>query len=203
MLNPRKLVLLFLAIIFLVVMGNFFWRRLTGRESYSIDVSRDAVVTQIQALNRYETSSFTIEKIIDAGTVPNNALGEFLYGDRILLIAHGEVISGFDLSKLQNEDVQLRNKNITVTLPPPQILVARLDSEKTRVYDRQQGLLSRGDKDLETNARMAAEQSIKEAACESEILTLASNNARTQLTAILKAVGFETVVITIPEGKCE
>lgn len=202
----RKLLpygLLIIVVLLILLFGTFVWNRIFGGGATSIDISRDAVVTQIQALSRYETSSFTIEKIIDAGNNQDNALRRFFYGDRILLIAHGEVIGGFDFSNLQTEDVQITNKNISLTLPPPQILVARLDSEKTQVYDRTQGVLSNGDKDLESQARAAAEESIRSSACESGILQQASDNARTQLTALLKTVGFETVVIHIPPGSCE
>lgn len=177
-------------------------RTFTKNQLYSVDVSRTAVVKQLQALNRYETTSFTIEKIIEADTNEGNAFREFLFGDKILLIANGEVIGGFDLSSLSDEDIKIDGKHITVNLPAPQILVTRLDSEKTRVYDRRQGLLAQGDKDLETQARVAAEQSIREAACQSGVLNEASTNGRTQLETILKTVGFETVVVNIPDGSC-
>lgn len=194
--------------IFLIVLLVFFgavswiWQKFNRARTYDIDISRAAIIKQMQALNRYETTSFTIEKIIEAGTEDGNALQNFLLGDRILLIAHGEVIAGFDLTKITEKDIQINNKNITITLPPAEILVARLDSEKTRVYDRKQGLLTQGDKDLETQARIAAEQSIKKAACEGNILTEAMENGRAQLTVILKAVGFETVVVNIPVSSC-
>lgn len=155
----------------------------------------------MRSLNRLETASFTIEKVIDAGT-SGNAFSQFLFGDRLLLIAHGNVIAGFDLSVLDAKSVSIDGSTLRLTLPSPTILVTKLDSTQTRVYDRRSGLLSKGDKDLESNARVEAEKTITQAACTGNILSEASKNARSQLTALFKTFGFTTVIITIPDGSC-
>lgn len=198
-----KKFLLVAACIFILVLGTgFVLSKLSGNQSYTVDVSRTAVITQLRGLNRYETTSFTIEKIIEARAGQESGLSSILFGDKILLIAQGEVIAGFDLSKLEEKDVQISGKNITIDLPAAEILVTKLDSEKTRVYDRRQGILNQGDKDLETKARVAAEQSIKDAACQGNILTEAGEKGRAQFEAILKTIGFETVIVNIPAGSC-
>lgn len=156
----------------------------------------------MRSLQRLETAIFTIEKIIDGGTTGSNIFQQFLFGDKILLIAHGQVIAGFDLSQISDSDVEVNGTSVRLTLPKPQILVTTLDNTQTRVYDRQKGILNPGEKDLESEARKAAELSIKEAACDGGILRQASENARKQLTAFLLALGFTEVSIDIPEGSC-
>lgn len=168
---------------------------------YKINMSSQTVIKQIRSLNRLETSSYTIEKIIDVGT-SGNKFSQFLYGDRILLIAHGSVIAGFDLAKMEEENIQVNGETLNVTLPAPEILVTKLDSDQTRVYDRQQGLLTKGDENLESEARAEAEKVIKDAACKGGILDEASKNARNQLTTLFKSLGFATVIIEIPQGSC-
>lgn len=168
---------------------------------YTVRLSSQTVIKQMESLNRIETAQFTIEKVIDVGT-SGNKFSEVLFGDRILLIAHGQVIGGFDLSKVKEQDIQVEGSTLKMTLPAPEILVTRLDSEQTRVYDRDQGLLTRGDRDLESEARKEAEAVIKDAACKGGILQEASKNARNQMTTQFKGLGFTTVVIDIPEGKC-
>ncbi|HVF69752.1 MAG TPA: DUF4230 domain-containing protein [Xanthomonadales bacterium] len=171
------------------------------KSSYVVDLSSQTVIKQIRSLNRLETSSFTIEKIIDVGT-SGNKFSQFLVGDRILLIAHGSVIAGFDMSKIEKENIKIEKGTLKVTLPAPEILVTKLDSDQTRVYDRQQGLLTKGDRNLESEARAEAEKVIKDAACKGGILQDASKNARNQLTTLFKSLGFETVIIEIPQGSC-
>ena len=61
-----------------------------------VKIDRPAVIREIKALNRLETTSMAIEKVITAGQ-EGNALYNMLFGDKLLLIAHGQVIAGFDL----------------------------------------------------------------------------------------------------------
>jgi hypothetical protein len=89
-----------------------------------------------------------------------------------------------------------------VRLPASEIFVATLDNEETRVYDRDKGLLSRGDSQLETRARQAAEAAILEAACDQGILEQAAAEARTQLTALLGVLEFSEVTVIAPTGVC-
>src|SRR5437868_11925815 len=136
--------------------------------AYYLNTNSTAVVKELKALNRYETASFTIEKVIEAGT-QGNEFQNLLFGDKILLIAHGQVIAGFDLSSIRNQDVTVNGSSLILNLPKPQILVSKLDNDQTRVYDRKLGLLTNGDQNLESKARLAAEQSITKAACQEHI----------------------------------
>ncbi len=200
----RRIKFWLLSIVFLIVIigsAILLLKMLSGNNKYVFNPNSQAVVKQLRELNRLETASFTIEKIIDAKT-SGNRFQEILFGDHILLIAHGEVIAGFDLSKLNNESVQISDKNLSLKLPPPQILKVSLDNAKTRVYDRRQGLLTKGDKDLETKARGEAEKEIWEAACQGKILDEASKNARSQLSALFRSLQFSIVNIEIPLASC-
>lgn len=192
--------LLFLGII-LIAGGVLFVQR-KNTPQYEINISEQTVIKEISALNRLETASFTIEKVIDAGT-SGNTFEEILFGDRILLIAHGQVIAGIDLSRLNSDDISINGDTIRLSLPAPEILVTNLDNDQSRVYDRRQGLLTKGDSNLESAARRAAEETIQDAACQGGILNEASTNAQKQLTALLKAFQFVTVIIDIPQGTCE
>ena len=187
----------------LIILGVFFLytfiRNLGG--GYEFKANPETVIKEIKSLNRLETSQFTIEKVVDAGT-SGGRLENLLFGDRILLIAHGSVIAGFDLAKVQESDIVIDGDTLRITLPAPQILVSRLDPSQTRVYDRQTGLLSKGDKDLESEARAEAEKIITDAACQGGILDEASKNGRNQLTALFKGLNFATVIFTIPQGSC-
>ncbi len=165
------------------------------------NLSTPAVVKEIQQLQNLETASYTVEKIIEAGK-EGNVFQDILYGDRILLIAYGRVVAGFDLSQITEKDVVVNGQILNINLPEPKILSTQLDNEKTRVYDRQSGFLTRGDKDLETQARQQAEISIRQAACESGLLTTAAQNGQKQLKVLFSSVGFATVNIQVPEATC-
>ncbi len=168
----------------------------------TVITGQTAVIKEIRQLGRLETTSFTIEKIIEAKKDGGGPWRDVLFGDKLLLIAHGEVIAGLDLSGLDENAMRVSEGTLRLSLPAPIIFSVRLDNEQTRVYDRDQGFLSRGDKDLESEARLAAEQAIRDAACESKILDSAAENAQKQIKALLSALGYENAIVEIPPASC-
>lgn len=156
------------------------------------------IVHDVRALARLETIQYTVEKVITAET-GQGPLG-FLFGDRLLLVAHGVVIAGVDMQKLSPEDLQVRDGILYVTLPEPEIFIAALDNDKTYVYNRETGVLRREDIDLESSARLAAEQSIEQAALEDGILQLARQNAESYLLRLFLQLGYPEVIFNQPAG---
>jgi hypothetical protein len=154
--------------------------------------NQPTVVRQIQQLQRLETVRYTMDKII-SGERGSAALPRFLVSDRLLLVAHGEVIAGVDLAKLQASDVTVQGRTVTVRLPRTEILVTRVDNTKTRVYSRDTGLLSSPDPNLESEVRQEAERQMQQAAEQEGIVKTAQDNAQSALTTILKGLGFERV----------
>lgn len=156
--------------------------------------SRTTVVHAVRALARLETVAYSIEKVIVAEE--NQGPFAFLFGDRLLLVAHGDVIAGVDLGKLQDGDVQVFDEgSVIMILPAPELFVSTLDNEKTFVYDREIGALSQGDVNLESEARRAAEVEIENAALEDGILETARRNAETTITQLLLSLGFRDVTM--------
>jgi hypothetical protein len=188
---------LILAVICIILIAGYF----SIRSKYIFNRDHTAVIKEIRDLNRLESATFTIEKIIEGGK-EGNALQNLLYGDRILFIAHGEVVAGVDLSQIKENAIQIQDKKLTVSLPTPEIFFVSLNNEKSRVYDRQQGILNRGDKDLEGETRKVAEESIRKAACESDILNISGENAKKQLTKLFMALNFDTVDVQVPQATC-
>jgi hypothetical protein len=163
-----------------------------GQLHFRID--QPTVIRQIQTLQRLETVSYTMDKII-SGERENPIWPKFLAGDRLLLVVHGEVVAGVDLSKLQSSDVTVNGHSVSVHLPAAQIFSTRLDSAKTRVYSRDTGLFTTPDPNLESEVRQEAERQLQVAALQDGILKTADKNARQTLTTLLTGLGFAAVEV--------
>lgn len=161
-----------------------------GHPLFRID--QPTVVRQIVQLQRLETVKFTMDKII-SGERENPFLPKFLISDRLLLVVHGEVIAGVDLTAIQPSDVSVQGKTVAVHVPAAQILVTKLDNSLTRVYSRDTGLFSSPDPNLESEVRQEAERQIRQAALDGGILKSADENARTTVASLLKGFGFTQV----------
>jgi hypothetical protein len=155
------------------------------------------IIRDVRSLARLETIQFTVEKVITAEK--NQGTFSALFGDKLILVAHGDVIAGIDLSKLKASDVEVQDGILYVTLPEPEVFVTALDNEKSYVYDRDTGLLTKGDIQLESSARLAAEKAIEEAAVEDNILELARQNGESYLSRLLSNLGYPEVIFTYQE----
>jgi len=165
--------------------------RWLGRNT-QIDVSQPTVVNKIQQLQRLETVVYTMDKIV-SGERENAVLPDFLAGDRLLMLVHGEVVAGVDFTGLKSGDVVLTGKRVRLRLPNAQVFSTRVDNARTRVYSRQTGLLVPVDPNLESKVREEAERQLQQAALLDGILKTANLNARTTLMSLLQGLGFEQV----------
>lgn len=157
-----------------------------------IHVDQPTVVHQIQQLQRLETVSYTMDKII-SGEHDNAYLPKFLAGDRLLLVVHGEVVGGINLAGLQASDVLIQGQKALIHLPPAEVLSTRIDNARTKVYSRDTGLFSSPDPNLESEVREEAERQLQQAALQDGILKIAAENARATISGMLKGFGFREV----------
>ncbi len=150
------------------------------------------IIHEVRSLARLETIQYSVEKVIlaDSGREEVKAL----FGDKLLFVAHGEVIAGVDLTKLKVEDVILEGDVVSIRLPEAEILVTKLDNDRSYVYDRQTGLLVRPDTQLETLARQTAEDEIYQAALKDGILEQAKTNAENFIDRLIRSLGYEEVI---------
>jgi Protein of unknown function (DUF4230) len=171
------------------------WNRLAGMmtgRSTRVDTSTPAVVEKIRQLSRLETVDYSIDKIVE-GSRQNPYLPNFLVGDKLMLVAHGDVIAGVDLGQLQPADVAVDGSHVRVRLPQAQVLSTRIDNAHTRVYSRMTGVLVEADPNLESEVRLAAEDQFTQAALADGVLDKARQNAQASVSALLRGLGFQQV----------
>lgn len=159
-----------------------------------LNVDQPTVVRQIQKLQRLETVSYTMDKII-SGEHENAYLPKFLAGDRLLLVVHGEVVAGINLASLGPGDVLIKGQTVSIHLPAAEVFSTRIDNARTRVYSRDTGLFSSPDPNLESEVREEAERQLQQAALQDGILKTAADNARTTIAGMLQGFGFREVDI--------
>ncbi len=155
-------------------------------------------INEIRALARLETIQYSVEKVITGET--GGGTFQALFGDKILFVGHGTVIAGIDMEKMQPEDMRYENGVLTVRLPPAEIFIAALNNEKSYVYDRNTGVLTRPDINLETLVRQRAEEEILRAALEDGILEQAQVNAEAYLLKFFAALGFPNTIFLYDQG---
>jgi hypothetical protein len=151
------------------------------------------VVEGIQDLNQLATVRWR-ESVIVTRESGGTELERLLVGEKVLLVAAGDVEAGVHLESLGRDDVRVSGETVTIRLPEPVILSVSLDEGATRVYDRDFGPLNvRPDDDLVEQARAAAVERLEKTARDEDILEQAERNAENGIRAFVTSLGFEEV----------
>src|SRR5919112_2063636 len=151
------------------------------------------VVKGIQELDQLATVRWT-ESVPVTRESGGDILDRLFSGEKVLVIATGNVEAGVNLGDIHKNDVSVSGDVVTIDLPEPEIFSASLDEEKTRVYDRDFSPLNvRPDDDLVEKARLRAVEKIKDTARENKILDTAEQNAQDSIRAFVSPLGFERV----------
>lgn len=170
------------------VVGPFLFEEQPARTTMG-----PVVVEGIQDLDRLATVRWT-ESVPVTRESGGTGLERVFTGERVLLIAVGEVEAGVDLAKIGGDDVRVEGDSVTIRLPEPEIFSTSLNESETRVYDRVFGILNlRPDDELAEEARLEAEDQIVQAARENDILATAETNAEESIRAFVTSLGFEEV----------
>ncbi len=152
---------------------------------------------QVNELGRYESMQFIIQTVVDLTHEPSNFWERICGTDQLLLVAGGQVIAGFDLSKVGPGDLQVNGRSLRLALPPPEIFSYFVNENQTYVYQRNTAILCRPDPSLETEARRQAQQRLLDYAEAQGILQKAQTAGVTQLEAFFRDLGFDQVQLTV------
>jgi Protein of unknown function (DUF4230) len=151
------------------------------------------VVEGIRELDQLTTVRWT-ESVPVTRESGGDILDRLFSGEKVIVIATGNVEAGVDLSDIQKVDVSVSGDTVTIDLPEPEILSSSLNEEQTRVYDRDFSPLNvRPDDELVEKARLRAVEKIEDAARENKILETAERNAEDSIRAFVTTLGFDEV----------
>lgn len=145
------------------------------------------LLKEIQGLGELVTVKYVLEQVVIAEDPA-------WYGDnRVILLAHGVVKAGLDLEDLAESDLEADDDVLRIRLPRFHITDVYLDDHRTQVIERTTGLLRRFDKGLEQKARQEAVLAFRTAALKGGLLREAEAQARAQLEALGRRMGFARV----------
>lgn len=177
----------------IVALGVFLWLgsrttrladRLPGRGTTTVDQS--VIVERTRAVARLVTSETTLRDVV---VYQNRLLGST---KRSLVVVTGKVLSGFDLDRGTEVEVDHEAKVVRVVLPPAAVLGVEVTDLRT--YDEQRGLWNPfHPADRDSIFHLAREQ-LARSAGEVELAKHTEESARRLLEALVSADGYRTEV---------
>jgi hypothetical protein len=155
------------------------------------------VLSKVKALAQLETAQYVMQTVVDLQKEPSNIWQQVFGTDKLLLVASGEVVAGFDLTKVQENDIVVQGSSVSLTLPAPEILYSKVDNNKTYIYLRETGLFVPPDPNLEGEARRLAERRLVNWAGEHNILDKAKDFGTLYLESFLRSLGFSEAKVQV------
>ena len=167
----------------------------------TVDRSQPALLRSIKDLREFRAASGNFQVIVDIER--DTPLPAEILGERTLFVAAGSVDAVVDFSALGRQNVAVSDdrRSATITLPAPTLSRPRLDLSRSRVYDRDRGLLNRigdvfSDGGDQQELYVAAEAKLLAAAGGgSGIRRRAETNTRAMLRSLLRSLGFTSVTV--------
>ena len=168
------------------------------------DRSQPVLLESITSLSEYRAASANLQVVVDVEK-DTSILPDFIKGEKTLLVAAGSVDASVDFRGVKGENLRVDEDRtaVTITVPRARLGEARVDLERTRVFDTDRGLLDRvgdvfgdGGADEERQLLRLAQRKLAESArANPELLRTADANTKRMLEGLMRGLGFERVTI--------
>jgi len=168
------------------------------------DRSQPVLLQSLEDLSEYRAASASMQVVVDVEQ-DTELIPSFIRGERTLFVAAGDVDAAVDFSRLSGNAVRVSDdrRSVAITLPAPHLTEPRLDPDRTRVYDRDRGLVDRiedafSDRpgDEQPLYQLAERKLIEAARANPDLLLTAERNTRSMLVGMMRGLGFERVTVT-------
>ncbi|MCB9079731.1 MAG: DUF4230 domain-containing protein [Anaerolineaceae bacterium] len=156
-------------------------------------------IQNIQAQSKLVTVEYSTVTEIYNETEGQGWLNELLgTKESLLMLVHGDVNAGFDLSKLDEDDLWTDGKRVRLVLPAAELLNTEIDFDRTRIvyYDNSR-LFDKNNPNLQGEALKQAKEAIDQAALQEGILERADEYGKLYFENFLYSLGFTDVEVVI------
>jgi len=153
-----------------------------------------SAIRELAQLTTYELVEYTVvEKADDRGWL------NWATGDSVSMFVVARIGAGIDLGSITADDIDADPETgvAVIRIPAAEIAYVDVDEEQTTVYDRDTGIFTSGNPNLEQSARLAAEEVLVAAALERGLLDSAEEEASIVLRAFVESLGYTDVRIVV------
>ncbi|MGF1665502.1 MAG: DUF4230 domain-containing protein [Acidimicrobiia bacterium] len=165
-----------------------------------------SVVGQVTVESIRNLAELTTIEVVEYTTVEkgnDEGILNWAVGEKLEMFAVARIGAGVDLDQLEDDDVfaDPATGRVIIRLPAADVTYVAVDNERTHVYNRETGVFTKGDPDLERAARITAEEALVNQALADDILGQAEERAEVVLEDLLESLGYTdiSVVVADPE----
>jgi hypothetical protein len=196
--------------VFVIVLGlvlGFFglpsWLSLKNPFSERrVERAHPAILDELASVSEYSAATGTFTVLVDVER-DVRFMPAVLAGERAKMLAVGSVEAVVDFSEITEGDISVgaTGRDVTVTLPRPDLGDVLIDHAATEVIDRDRGVFDRiggmftDSPTSERDLLIVAERQLADAASTSDLLAMGEDNTRTMLDELLGDLGYDDVTV--------
>jgi hypothetical protein len=156
------------------------------------EVTEDVMVEKITSMGKLELVKYSMKDVLE-----KKQIHTILPDERVLFVAVGEVTACIDLTKVARKDIiqDAAQKTVTVVLPQPEICYAKLDHQRSKVYDVSGVILPSTTQAMIEDIYKLAERRLLDNARQMDITGKARQNAQLIFKPLLEGVSGRTVIL--------
>jgi hypothetical protein len=167
-----------------------------------VDRSAPALLNRLEDLSEYRAASAQLQELIDIED-DTRFVPSFISGERVSFLAFVTVDAVVDFGDLGKGSVTVSDdrRTATVVLPHARIDSVHVDPDRSRVLNRERGVLDRlgsvfsDNPTSERELYQLGEKKLRAAAADSKLTARAEANTRKMLRALFQSLGFEHITI--------
>ncbi len=156
------------------------------------EVTEDVMVEKITSMGKLELVKYSMKDVLE-----KKQIHTLLPDERVLFVAVGEVTACIDLTKVARKDIiqDAAQKTVTVVLPQPEVCYAKLDHQRSKVYDVSGVILPSTTQAMVEDIYKLAEKRLLDNAQQMDITGKARQNAQVIFKPLLEGVSGKTVIL--------
>ena len=209
--GPRGVLLAVAAVVALLLVLPALLPSLNPFKVQTRDRSQPVLLKSLENLSEYRAASANMQVVVDVEQ-DTRLLPSWIKGERTLFVAAGTVDAAVDFGGLSKDPDAVKvsgdRRSVTITLPAPTLTEPRIDPDRSRVYDRDRGILDRVDDafsdrpgDEQPLYRLAETKLAEAAAADPQLVSTAERNTRAMLEGMMRGLGFERVTIEFSQPR--
>jgi hypothetical protein len=162
--------------------------------------SETAVLTALGDISEFRAARAELQVVVEVEEDVRYVPG-VVAGRRTTFLAGGDVDAYVDLGGIGAGAVEQQDDgSVVVTLPPPRVAEPRMDPDRSRVLDRDRGVINRvgdavRDSGDDTKLYSLAQRELRAAAGETELVDRAEENTSKMVRDLLGEAGFDEVEV--------
>ena len=158
---------------------------------------RPPVVTvlSLHPLAEIATVEYPVVVDIPNDRIPDDIRKHLGVREEVLMLVYADVKTGFDLSKLSEQDIWIDGTRVQLYLPEPEILSTSIDFDQTRIVDYEKSIFFGNDPELQTDTLEKGKQAIEQSVMESGIMDMATLFGQMFFENHLRSLGFTEVKV--------